>query len=328
MQLQNFVTEVIETMGGVVEPVEYALCEVLIPDAYKSYFQNKTEIELAFDYEVAQENPNSEFVTFGSYILEQILTIANEKPVSSIRYAEVERQTPGNPEKKINEFLQDDRARVNIINESHVMGIWAVFQFHVTFISDEKEESSEQVWVNLLTGEISEEMQQIQNSIIYISEPLYNYPIPSDINIEEAYHTAYGHVDLQSEKMLESRKQDPQLQKDLDRIESYYRELRVENDKRMKRKGLSEDKIKEIAAKSNAIGIEMEKQMEEIRNKYTGQIDIAIDHGILYFVPLVQYDVEVHYRSEQKEQTLYYNPLTKQMEGQGVRSIVPTKVGQ
>lgn len=328
MQLQNFVTEVIEAMGGVVEPVEYALCEVLIPDAYKSYFQNKTELELAFDYEVAQENPNSEFVTFGSYILEQILTIANQKPISSIRYTEVERQIPGNPEKKINEFLHDDRVRINIIDENHVMGVWAVFQFHVAFISDEKEESSEQVWVNLLTGEISETMQQIQSSIVYLSEPLYNYPIPSDLNIEEAYQTAYKHVEDISEKMLDSRKQDPQLQKDLDRIESYYKELRMENDKRKNRKGLSEDKINEIAAKSNAISIEREKQMEEIRNKYTGQSDIAIDHGILYFVPLVQYNIEVHYRSEHKKQTLYYNPLTKQMEGQGDRSAVPTKVGQ
>lgn len=328
MQLQNFVTEVIEAMGGVVDPVEYALCEVLIPDAYKSYFQNKTELELAFDYEVAQENPNAEFVTFGSYILEQILSFANQKPVSSIRYAEVERQTPGNPEKKINEFLQDDRVRINILDESSVMGVWAVFQFQVTFISDEKEEGSEQVWVNLLTGETSEEMKQIQNSIMYVAEPLYNYPIPSDLNIEEAYQTAYKHVDIQAEIMLESRKQDPQLEKDLDRIESYYRELRLENDKRMKRKGLSEDKINEIAAKSNAIGIEMEKQMEEIRNKYTGQTDISLDHGILYFVPLVQYDIEVHYRSDHTEQTLYYNPITKQMEGQLDSSVVPVKLGQ
>lgn len=79
MQLQQFVTETVENLGGMVMPVEYALCHVLIPETYASYFQNKTEHKLSFDFEVAQENPDSEFVTFGSYVLEQLLAIVRDK---------------------------------------------------------------------------------------------------------------------------------------------------------------------------------------------------------------------------------------------------------
>lgn len=41
MQLQQFVTETIEELGGVVIPVEYALCQVLIPKNYASFFKTR-----------------------------------------------------------------------------------------------------------------------------------------------------------------------------------------------------------------------------------------------------------------------------------------------
>ena len=100
MQLQSFVTEVIESLGGVVIPVEYALCQVLVPDSYKEYFQNKTELELAFDFEVFEENPQSEFVTFGSYVLDQVLLLANQKAMSTLRFAEVLQLKLANPIKQ------------------------------------------------------------------------------------------------------------------------------------------------------------------------------------------------------------------------------------
>lgn len=314
MRLQKFVTDVIEGMGGVVQPVEYALCQVLIPEEYKSYFQDKTELELAFDFEVAQENPQSEFITFGSYILEQILAIANQTAVNSLRFAEIERRTLANPLKKITDFLHGENGKISILDEIHVMGVWAVFQFHIAFVSDEKEEGAEEVWINLLTGEQAETMKKEQNSIIYESNPLYNYPIPAELDMEKAFATAYNHVKTKTEIQQKQRIQGEQLQKDVDRIETYYQELLHENNRRTQRKGLSESKIQEITAKSKAIQVEMDKQTEEIRKKYQGQVDISIDHGIMYFVPLLQYDIEILFRSERKEQTLYYNPITKKFE--------------
>ncbi|WP_019413736.1 hypothetical protein [Paenisporosarcina sp. TG20] len=314
MQLQQFVTEVIEGLGGVVVPVEYALCQVLVPEEYKGYFQDKTELELAFDFEVAQENTQSEFVTFGSFILEQVLTIANQKAVSTLRFVEVERQILANPMKKMKELWLEESGKIEILDERSVMGVWAVFQFHITFISEEKEETSEQVWINLITGEPSESMKQKQNSIIYMSNPLYNYPIPAELNMEEAFVTAYNHVNNASEGKQKQRKQDQQLQKDIDRIGNYYKELLMESDKKAKRTGLSKEKIEEITTKSRAINVEMEKQIEEIKKKYHGHTEITIVNGILYFVPILQYSIEVLFRSKRTKQTLYYNPITKQFD--------------
>lgn len=312
MQLQKFVTDVIEGLGGVVVPVEYALCQVLIPEEYKRYFQNKTELELSFDFEVAEENPQSEFVTFGSYILEQVLVIANQKAISTIRFAEVERLALANPLKKINEFLKDEPGRATIKNERPVLGVFAVFQFLIAYVSDEKEEKMEQIWIDMLTGERTVTMKQEQNRIIFKNEPIYTYSIPNEIHIGEGLNTAYQFVKIDAEYQRKHRLQENQLKKEFYRIESYYTELLMENEKRSNRKGLSEEKKQEIKAKSRAIELEKDKQLQEIKDKYNGQIEISLDHGILYFVPLLEYEIDIHFRSNCKEQTLYYNPITKQ----------------
>lgn len=313
MQLQKFVTDVIEGIGGVVDPVEYALCQVLIPEEYKKHFQNKTELELSFDYEVAQENPNSEFVTFGSYILEQLLTIADHKAVTTNRFAEVERLTLTNPLKKMKDLLNEDDRRVTIINEKPVLGVWAVYQFHIVYVSDEKVEKTKQVWINLLTGEVSEIMNHEQNRIVYHEKPIYMYPIPVDLDITGGFHTAYQYVKREAENEHKLRTQDKQMQKDLDRIEFYYQELLAENRKKANRKGVSPEKKREIQDKGKAIKLEKDKQMQEIINKYNGTIEISLDHGLLYFIPLLQYKVEIQHRTSKEEKTFYYNPITKQM---------------
>ncbi|WP_170006069.1 hypothetical protein [Bacillus fonticola] len=314
MQLQKFVSEVIEGLGGVVVPVEYALCQVLIPEDYQGFFQGKSELDLAFDFEVAQENPQSEFVTFGSYILEQVLTIANLKAVSGVRFSELDRVILANPLKKIADFLSEDLKKVTLLNENQVMGIWVAFEFGIAIISDEKDERMEQLWVNLMTGEVSEAMKHEQNRIIYTDKPVYHYPIPKDVNIEEAYRTAYCHVETSVKAEQKELLQNERLQKDMNRIETYYDELLNENEKKTNRKGLSKEKISEIKDKSKVINLEKNKQLQEIQDKYQGKIEITLNHGIMYFIPMIQYHIDIRSRSESKTQTLYYNLITKNFE--------------
>lgn len=314
MQLQNFVTEVIEELGGIVEPVEYALCNVLIPEEYKGRFQNRTELILAFDFEVAQENPGSDFVTFGSYVLEEVLAIVNEKALSATRFAEVDRLLLGEPLKKLGALFHGENKRLTILEEKPVMGVWAVFQFLIAYLTDEKEVHPEQVWVNLLTGEISESMKQHQNRIVCQDEPLYSYPVPGEIKLSEGVKAAWRYANDKAEQQNQLNTQDWQMQKDLDRIGFYYQDLLDEQLKKASRKGISENKKNELLDKAKAIEVEREKQIRETMNKYKGSVNISLDNGILYIIPLLEYRVEIQKRNEKAERLCYYNPITKLFE--------------
>lgn len=311
MQLQQFVTETVENLGGVVMPVEYALCHVLIPEDYASHFQNKTDLKLAFDFEVAQENPDAEFVTFGSYVLEQLLSLVHEKAKTTLRYAAIDRLELGNPQKKIKTFLQNEQGKIIIEAERPVLGVWTVFGYHTALVADEKTETTDQVWVNMLTNEVDTVMKQKQTHIMYQQQASYTYPIPVKLDMERALQEATTHVKHKSEQLKNTQFDERQIAKDIDRINNYYNALVTENDKRANRKGLSETKQQEIHAKTETIKIERDKQLEEIYDKANGDIEISLANAILYFVPLLEYAITHQFRGNQEQLTLFYNPITK-----------------
>lgn len=318
MQLQQFVTQTVESLGGVVLPEEYALCEVLIPESYASYFQNKTELKLSFDFEVAQENPDSEFVTFGSYILEQLLTLVNQKAKTALRYAVVDRLEPGQPEKRLAAFLEIENGKLEIEAKRAVTGVWVVFQYITAFVTDEKTETANQIWVNLLTNEIDYRMKKEQNRIMYEQKAANTYPIPVVFDMNQALDRATEHVEKLSEEQKESQTNEREVAKDTERINNYYDALLAENTKRANRKGLSEEKQNEIHQKSKTIELEWNKQLKEIYNKANGELEISLHHAVLYFVPLMELKVHSQYRGLSRQLTVFYNPITKsyfQMEG-------------
>lgn len=310
MGLQQFVTKAIENLGGVVIPVEYALCNVLIPEEYAPYFQNKTELDLAFDFEVAQENPDSDFVTFGSYVLEQLLLIVQKKAKTARRYIEIDRLELANPEQKMTEFL-GVQGTLTIESQRPVFGIWAVFHYYIAFITDEKRERKSQVWVNLLTNEIDMTMQQAQNQMMYVEKSSHIYPIPAALDMESAFEKATDHIKEACEKQKNEDINHQEIAKDIGRINQYYDELLTENHRRSNRKGLSEVRRKEISERAEAIQLERDKQLQEIYSKASGQTEINLDHAILYFVPLLEYNIVNHFRGSEQELVVLYNPVTK-----------------
>ncbi|QQK78783.1 hypothetical protein HUG20_01925 [Salicibibacter cibi] len=312
MELQKYVSEVVETLGGVVIPEEYALCQVLIPEEYKNYFQGRTDLTLAFDFEVSQEKPEAEFVTFGSYFLDQLLELASEKAKSTVRFVEIERLELANPLKKIQQSMPDEAGKMTITEERQIMGAWEMFQFKVFYISDQKEASPKEIWVNLLTDQVDHTIQEQQNRIIYQQAPLYNLPFPKTFDLQHGFEVAMANVQQQAENEKNTRLEDQEFQQDIDRIKEYYTELMEENKKRASRKGLTEEKKKDIEAKTNAIALERDKQLLDIKNKYDVQIEPALEHAILYCIPIIEYRVDIQFRGEQQEKIFYYNPITKQ----------------
>jgi hypothetical protein len=300
---------VIEALGGVVVPIEYALCHVLAPEEYRGIFLEKDEVKLAFDFEVAQENPDAEFVTFGSHLLEQLMELAKAKPVSTVRYVVVDRLSVYNPEDKIRNFLGTAQASVSILKERPVTGLWTQFIFSTSYMSDEKEEETGEVWIDMLTCEPDSDMEK--TIVFYEKEPLYNYPIPIPVNMFSAFKKAYAKISEQTEKEALLRVREDILKKEKERIKDYYEELQDENRKNLNRKGISDERIRELTLKSQALEAEKERQLREMAEKYVVKTHIVPEHGIIYAIPLIEYLVKITSRGAQDERVLYYNPVLK-----------------
>ncbi|QKY70157.1 hypothetical protein [Lentibacillus sp. CBA3610] len=110
---------------------------------------------------------------------------------------------------------------------------------------------------------------------------------------------------MTTEKMHKSM-----LPKDIDRIKPI---IMIPNRRRQRanRKGITEEKQKEISDKTETIKLERDKQLQEIHNKANGETEINLENAIIYFVPLLEYTVNRQLKGNQEQLVLYYNPITK-----------------
>src|SRR5699024_4279875 len=116
----------------------------------------------------------------------QLLTIIQKKAKTARRYVDIDRLELGNSEQKIATFL-DARGQLTIETERPVLGVWAVFHYYIAFVTDEKTEQKNQVWVNLLTNDIDHAMNAEQNQIMYSEKAPYHYPIPCSLDMDDAF---------------------------------------------------------------------------------------------------------------------------------------------
>ena len=311
MELQSFVIEVIETIGGVVDLLEYALCYAMIPEEYSYTFNGKTEILLAFDFEVAQENPESEFVTFGSFILDQIMNIASKKAISTVRYVIADNISLSNAEEKIKRHLNIERGVMKILNEQEVMGRWICFNYRVGYTADERVEELRDVWINLQNGEVDNEIRDNKSSLFIENDLQYIYKLPSQIKTITAFEKASKEINIVAKESSSKIINRLEFNGEIIRIEEYYDELEKENLKLMERKGITQKRKTELLEKCESYKLEREKQKSEMKNKYTVDIDISLDYGIVYIIPLIEYEVQVILRGIEDIKKLYYNPVLK-----------------
>lgn len=313
MEHQKFVTAVIQALGGIVEPIEYGLCQVLIPNEYISYFSGKSEMLLSFDYEVASENEDSEFVTFGSFILDQVIELATKIPKSMIRYINVDKLAVYRPEEKIKNYLgqEYERAKISILDEKSVYGIWCLFLFRMVYTSDERIEQTKEIWINMVNGKNDEDMAKSNANLFYEEKSTEKLPICCEMNFQNAFEIGYKYAKTESTNIANSMTKEVELNKEIERIKGYYEQLVLENKKAMKRKNISEEHLKKLIEKEKIMKLEQEKQIYEMKNKLKYQLNIWLDQGITYFVPLIAYHIEIEHQREKKEKIIYYNTVTK-----------------
>lgn len=311
-QLQQFVIRFFNTLGAAIEEVDYALIEVLIDDEYKNIF-GKVEMKLCFDYEVYLENPDSELVIFGSFILDKIIDLSFKFSNSCIRYAVGDNLNIAEPEKKIKKFLNLDRTNIEIIEESKIRSYFVKYSFKVKYISDNTIEEFEEVSIDMNSLSISHEFCNNLNNIFYETNPQYDYPINCNIDFLEGLKRAVeeiGSIEKSKKERLSSKLI---IDKELERINFYYDSLKLECEKRMKRKNLSEEKVNDYKHKIDIYNIEKQRQINEIIEKYRIKSEILFENAVVYELPMVRFKYRIKSRNTLVEEgTCIYNTIFKE----------------
>lgn len=306
--LQVFVTKFFDTLGAIVEEVEYSLIYVIIPEEYNDVF-GKTELKLCFDYEVYLENPDYEFVTFGSFILDKIISLSFKYSSSSIRYVFIDNLNVIEPEEKIKKFLNKDRCNIEIIEQDKVINYFVNYNFKVNYISDNVVEEFENVVINLNTLCVSNDFSKNLNNIFYGIKPQYDYPLNCSVDFLEGFKKAVEEIKFIGKSKANDFVNKSAKDKEIKRINEYYQSLKIEAEKRMKRKNLSQEKVNEYKHKIELYDIEKNKQLNEIIERYNIKSEIIFQNTVVYAVPVIYFKYKLTSRNEPDGQlgSCYFN---------------------
>ena len=309
MNLQQFVTEVIVSCGGMVEESGYALCFAVVPESFAFLLGGRTENWLAFDYEVALENPESEFVNFGGHIVDLCLDFALSHAVSAIRYVIVDRPVPSNPMERMRKHLSlREKMKLEILNEQIVYKPWLVLSFRYYFLSDEKQVQFRTIWMD--TGNFSRSFDMAQAVLFYHSEPVKAFPLMHPPELPVSLLKAYDSAKEEAAGIAAGLKDSGGLETDMKRIRNYYDDLEQDiHFKKHRIKALpDEEYIKEQEHKLSLLKMERDRQLAEIMDKYTVKTEIQLDNGILCYLPVAAYQLRMEGNVIAE---LYYNPVLR-----------------
>jgi len=334
--LENFCVAFFERAGAVVERAGYALFEVLVPDELASYI-NQSHLVLAFDYEVAQETPDSVFITHGSQLLDTMVRLA--APYG--RYVRL--YWPGNVPAPLANLEQQVLKAVEFVNcqPPRLEMQWAaehalyVFFFRTTYRSFEKTEEIFPVVVDGYTGLPQPDFLRLWGNTTPRERPDYSVSRADALPLEALYRVACREVEPKVKaKAVELRRLSQAARdRELAKIARYYEEVAKEIEQKIS--GADAEKSRRLEKKLAAVKADRERRQKDAALRYEVEAEVRLDHLVVYHLPFLHAKLEVRHKNQLYHQTLVYNPLAGKIEapacprcGKAVSRLVPAGRGQ
>lgn len=318
--IQDFVVRTLESFGALTEQKEYALVEVLMTDMLAQNFNGKNMLLLAFDFEVAKEHELSEFVTFGSYILDEVIRLALSKGQMMKSFIPVERlEVPPKIEDMIRETIHFEKCRPPRVKNHYIARhCYYRFNFHCTYEYDEKQESIVPVLVHMNTGRQDDDVQRLMHDIdrnLPNDGCLQIIPVLPEITGENGYILA-----CEAAKPIIAREIDkiretvtPFLNQEMKKVTTFYESTLKDLSQRLLR---SNDKarIERIKKQIEATKADKKRRILDVMEKHSVRAAVSLDSVVAYYFPNLHLNLEIQQKDEFFEFEIVFNCLSRKVE--------------
>lgn len=335
--LQKFVVDYLQRAGALTEQESYAGLGVLLPDDLTEYF-GEEELLLAFDYEVAEENEGSLFITHGSPFLDKTVesVLQSYGRFTMSYWSGPIPELPRNFEQKALAKLDFRRCRppkvsMHLTEECVFYG----FDFRCAFRSLEKSEEVVSVVLNGSNGQVQTNFFESWQKNIPTEEREYSLPRAKLLPLDGLYQTACRNAEqitqIWAEKIMSQGAW--QKKKELTKIAGYYDELASEI--RRKLTGTVDPKKRtRLEQQLSATLADRERREKDAAERYGVEVDIRLDHVVAYYMPCLWVKLELMHKEQVRAFTVLYNPLSNEIEtpvcercGRQTLSLVPEQDG-
>lgn len=315
LDLRSFVTSFLERTGAVQDETGYALVETLLTDELTPHFGE--QMLLAFDYEVARENPESTFITYGSPILDTMARLA----VNYGRYTVLHC-----PDLGLSQTRRFDREVIGKLEFLRCRQPRAVFQwpaehvfwrfyYRTVFNSYEKTEELLPVTLDGYTGLHVPDFDSWWGTIVPTQARQYKLTSAESRPLKDVYTEACKIAEtLAGDKARAlQRRTTNQMTAELDKVATYYSQTIEDLNKKM---AAAEDTVKKerLQKQLAATRADWQRREKDTLERYAMEVELYLDHLVACHLPRVHIKLELQHKDRILNTTVLYNPLASRIE--------------
>ncbi len=311
IDLKSFVTLGLERCGGLVEETGYALVQAVLPGELAL----GESLQLAFDYEVAGENPEAVFVAYGSQFLDNVARMA----VGYGRFTAEYHPGPNlklnrNYDREIAEKVEFVRCRApRVVHQRPVLHTFWRFCFLAVFHSFERTEELLLLTVDGASGLPVPDFDRWWGGVVPVAEPEYDLPAQG-LSLERVYAEACrqaGEAAREKGSLLQQRAAGL-LTRELVKVRAYYGQTVRDTERKLESAGdaRSERLVKQL----EAVRADWDRREKDCLERYAVAVELKLDHLVACRLPRLGLQVEAQSRDRVFTGTLVYNPVASRIE--------------
>jgi hypothetical protein len=325
--LQQFVAELLEQQGALVEPIEPEGLEVLAPASLQQALQLPEMARLGFGAELPAR---AERVSLESDWMERLAGALGERGRWARWELAPENPTPGSPERILQHGLELLNATYRLRSVEPAWTRYLILSFRYTAFSDETRDGILNLGFNLVNGATLDGiLEDLWAAIIedprtpLAAEPPPESQLPLLWGREKLNdilaRTLSPRINQRLEQFLKGMHR--RQERDLDRLYTYHNDLRREALERLSAlpgSGKLSDKHQADKQRENqrleAIAREYQAKVNDLRQKYAVKVEVEWVQTLELVMPVQRFEVLIKRRKGERSLALDWNPLARKLE--------------
>lgn len=292
--LESFLRHYLETVGGDWDEIEPQVYDVLLPGAPTEAAGGM--LRVAFDPEALPEHPTAQLATLGTPFIDRVLHDALERGRRGTFYLIGLNTSPHDLTGRARRALTIPDPlglRVRQVRALHFGQ--AVFWFQVEFISDQREQETIPVGMDLHYGREVRHLESLLDRARLAEQPGQPLPEARRVGVPAVLPAAREQVLRTVAALANVRGRELALRRDVQiaRMAQYYADLRSELEDANRRGSDPEEAARRQAARRTALDREEQTRVAELRQKSTLRVQLRLLQWLLIQQPKLLIRAEI-----------------------------------
>jgi hypothetical protein len=316
--LEAFLRDYADVAGGVWDEVEPQVYDLMLPASGGRDAEEAEIVRVAFDPEAIPEHPGAQLASFGTPLVNRLLTEAVRRGRHAELYMVGLNLAPQGLAGRVRRALTLPAGYdLKVGRVRHLHFPQAVFWFEATFVSDQKEQDLLSVAIDLHHGRQARHLERLLDRRHFAEAPWTPLPEARHAGLSTAYPMARDRVVRTLSALANSRSRElgERLDRQVERMARYYADLRSEVDEQADRaRNRGEDPAK-FSARREALDREEQLRILELRQKSTLKVHLRLINLLVIHQPKILLHATVSSaRSSAGALELVWDPLVEGLE--------------